>query len=69
MAKQTPTSKQIYDLLPMHSDISNIIYSYVDNPFIITLKIANTIVNRSPFQGFVTIIVETVECRIFERLQ
>ena len=37
MAQQTPTKQEIYDWTPMPAAVSNIVYEYIDNPFIITL--------------------------------
>ena len=39
MAKQTISKEHIHDLLLVPTDVSNIIYEYVGNPFIITLMI------------------------------
>lgn len=43
MAKQTPTKAQLQNLLSMPNDITNIIYSYVGNPFIITVNVKNRV--------------------------
>lgn len=41
MARQTPTKQEIYDSTLMPAAVSNIVYEYIDNPFIITLDMGD----------------------------
>ena len=41
MAKQTHTSKELNEIIPLPKAMNNIVYEYLGNPFIITLDIAD----------------------------
>lgn len=41
MAKRTPTLKELYDSLPMSSDITKLVHTYLGTPFIVVLNITS----------------------------